>query len=394
MSAALSVDDPAQHATAGKEAAVVYAAFIIFGLGSWISINSVFVQSSFLVYSQPEGWSLTTWIVVALQLANLGALLLLRPLVRRAPADWRTSALLLLLGVCASVVLAAGACHSTAWLFGAERSTGLLTMTFVAGIASCGSSLVFYPFASTFPRRYTTALAIGEGLSGSAAGVLGMLQNSGAIARSSTGAFAFSAVLGAVALLGLLFLDRHPYAKLCHEPPQACEESMSGRATSNCGTSDWRHFYPSFVAVFVGAALNFGLLPSLNPLACSHYGNSQTVLLWSNAVIYGFDPVSRLMTAFTHFRRLNALTLLFTCAALLVTGLAKWPSLAWSPWVIPMANVVFAASFGYARTMAFLILKDGADPTHLYWLAGVVLQAGSFLGSVVSLLLVEVLKVF
>ena len=26
------------------------------------------------------------------------------------------------------------------------------------------------------------------------------------------------------------------------------------------------------------------------------------VLLWSNAVIYGFDPVSRLMTAFTHFR--------------------------------------------------------------------------------------------
>ena len=58
-------------------------------------------------------------------------------------------------------------------------------MTFVAGVASCGSSLVFYPFASVFPRRYTTALAIGEGLSGSAAGLLGMLQRLGEVKRNA-----------------------------------------------------------------------------------------------------------------------------------------------------------------------------------------------------------------
>eukprot|EP00913_Durusdinium_trenchii_P028867 g27067.t1 len=358
MSAALSVDDPAQHATAGKEAAVVYAAFIIFGLGSWISINSVFVQSSFLVYSQPEGWSLTTWTPSFKKRADrshgtTGAVIDLCFTPLMAPFEKHPASICFTkvggLWLPCNWPTLVHCCCCDRWCVG-HRPTGEPAL-----FCCCWAcvQVLFLP----------PELAIVQPGS--------LAWNSGAIARSSTGAFAFSAVLGAVALLGLLFLDRHPYAKLCHEPPQACEESMSFRATSNCGTSDWRHFYPSFVAVFVGAALNFGLLPSLNPLACSHYGNSQTVLL-----------------------RLNALTLLFTCAALLVTGLAKWPSLAWSPWVIPMANVVFAASFGYARTMAFFILKDGADPTHLYWLAGVVLQAGSFLGSVVSLLLVEVLKVF
>lgn len=41
---------------------------------------------------------------------------------------------------------------------------------------------------------------------------------------------------------------------------------------------------------------------------------------------------------------------------------------------------VFLSPFSCA---VFRLVQDGADPTHLYWLAGVVLQAGSFLGSVV-----------
>lgn len=115
---------------------------------------------------------------------------------------------------------------------------------------------------------------------------------------------------------------------------------------------------------------------------------------------------------FTCFRRhLNALSLLFSASALLVAALAKWPSLLGDrAYVVPLANMVFAASFGYARTMAFLILKEAADATRLYWMAGVALQSGSFVGSAVprckpraaclsgchevSLLLVEVFKVF
>ena len=90
------------------------------------------------------------------------------------------------------------------------------------------------------------------------------------------------------------------------------------------------------------------------------------------------------------------LTLLFSASALLVALLAKWPHLLSDRffYVVPLCNMVFAASFGYARTMAFLLLKEAADATRLYWMAGLMLQSGSFVGSAVSLLLVEVFKVF
>ncbi|CAL1148716.1 unnamed protein product [Cladocopium goreaui] len=411
MSAALCMDSAPQPRRAASTRATYVgdpgAAFITFGLGSWISINSVgpaqwrsdhfptpiFVQSSFLVYHLPEHWALTTWsvgdrIVVALQLANFCVMLVLRPLVKRpAPAWALLSSMLLLLGFGACVALAAGVYRSTAWLFGAERSAGLLAMTFVAGVASCGSSLVFYPLAAHFPRRYTTALAIGEGLSGSIAGVLGMLQNAGGAPQSFAMAFGLAAVLCVVSALGLMFIHRQRSTKLEDDAPSsplAADQGSQGSVSAGQGVSPG---YAGFVALFLGAALNFGLLPSLNPIACSHYRDSQTVLLWSNAVIYGFDPISRLMTAWTSFRHLNVLTSLFSLAALVVVLLAKWPKALATfdqRWVVPMANVVFATCFGYARTMAFLVLKDAPNAARLYWIAGMVLQAGSFCGSVAS----------
>lgn len=53
--------------------------------------------------------------------------------------------------------------------------TQILSPSFFDGFLPINSGS--HPLNS--PRRYTTALAIGEGLSGSAAGVLGMLQKPG-----------------------------------------------------------------------------------------------------------------------------------------------------------------------------------------------------------------------
>ncbi|CAJ1365991.1 unnamed protein product [Effrenium voratum] len=340
--AALSVE---AEATTSREAAAVYGgarggekpqrleeevkgAFIIFGLGSWSSINAafrfsealrlkrmkrngngtladIFVQSSFLVAELPEKWALSTW-------------------------------------------------------------------------------------------RYTTALAIGEGLSGSCAGVLGMLQSFNVLPKSFAAAFAFSLALCLCALLALLFIDRHHAAAKLRsdgagsdgalmETPADVPSDLMGQLL---------HFRAGMLALFWGSALNFGLLPSLNPIACSGFSNAQEVLLWSNAVIYGFDPISRLLTACTNFRHFWSLTALFTFAALLVVAVAKTKSLL-GEWVVPAANVAFAAGFGYARTMAFLVLKDlDSLAPRLYAAAGAAVQAGSFFGTVVALLLVEVLKVF
>jgi riboflavin transporter 2 len=52
----------------------------------------------------------------------------------------------------------------------------MLVLTHVGGLVSATSSVVFYPYVATFPPIYTSALSTGEGLSGSIAALLGIVQ--------------------------------------------------------------------------------------------------------------------------------------------------------------------------------------------------------------------------
>lgn len=52
----------------------------------------------------------------------------------------------------------------------------MLVLTHLGGLVSATSSVVFYPYVATFPTLYTVALSTGEGLSGSLAGFLGIVQ--------------------------------------------------------------------------------------------------------------------------------------------------------------------------------------------------------------------------
>lgn len=67
--------------------------------------------------------------------------------------------------------VAAGPCSKTP--FG---NAAMLVLTHLGGLVSATSSVVFYPYVATFPTLYTVALSTGEGLSGSLAGLLGIVQ--------------------------------------------------------------------------------------------------------------------------------------------------------------------------------------------------------------------------
>ncbi|XP_014662067.1 PREDICTED: LOW QUALITY PROTEIN: solute carrier family 52, riboflavin transporter, member 3-A-like [Priapulus caudatus] len=45
----------------------VYALVVMFGLGSWLAVNGLFVELSFLVSELPEGWSLPSYITIIVQ---------------------------------------------------------------------------------------------------------------------------------------------------------------------------------------------------------------------------------------------------------------------------------------------------------------------------------------
>lgn len=48
---------------------------LLFGLGTWVGVNGIYVQLPLLVNAAPEGWNLSTYMVIVVQFANLGPIL-------------------------------------------------------------------------------------------------------------------------------------------------------------------------------------------------------------------------------------------------------------------------------------------------------------------------------
>jgi riboflavin transporter 2 len=48
---------------------------LMFGLGSWMGVNGIYVQLPLIVHIAPEGWSLPAHMVMLVQFANLGPIL-------------------------------------------------------------------------------------------------------------------------------------------------------------------------------------------------------------------------------------------------------------------------------------------------------------------------------
>lgn len=54
---------------------IVDALALMFGLGAWMGINSIYVQLPLMVNDAPEKWKLPSHMVMVIQFANLGPIL-------------------------------------------------------------------------------------------------------------------------------------------------------------------------------------------------------------------------------------------------------------------------------------------------------------------------------
>jgi hypothetical protein len=153
-----------------SDAQVTYAAFVVFGISSWVTVNGIFAQLPTLAQELPEGWALPSYLSVTIQLANVGpvAYLMLRRRERGSPSAASAVTAIVCCGL-VSMLLLALAWRSTAKVLGAPRSWALLLFTFTAATADCTSSVVYWPFVGGYHARYISALAVGEGMSGVAA---------------------------------------------------------------------------------------------------------------------------------------------------------------------------------------------------------------------------------
>ena len=155
---------------------------IVFGMGSWIAINGIWVELPILVDQLPEGWNLPSYMTIIIQIANIGPIsytighLLFPKVVEERPAVY----LMVVVGSIASLLMAF-LWQKTTFIGGVEHSTALLILMFFLSLVDCTSSVVFLPFMNSFKTEYMTSYYIGEGFSGLVPSLVSLGQGVGQI---------------------------------------------------------------------------------------------------------------------------------------------------------------------------------------------------------------------
>ena len=159
---------------------ITYVLIMLFALSSWIDINGLWVEVPLLVNELPEKWSLPSFIVIIIQIANIGPLMYTIARKFAPKVVHEVPVVYVIIGVgAASTLLLVHFWDRTSHIMGKEHSTALLTLTGFLSLVDCTSSVVYLPFMQRFKPQYMSALYIGEGLSGLIPGFVGLAQGVG-----------------------------------------------------------------------------------------------------------------------------------------------------------------------------------------------------------------------
>ncbi len=308
----------------------VHALACAFGLGSWVSINGLWVELPLIVNVLPEGWDLPSYLTVIIQLANLGPLLVTLS-HKFCPGRLREHLVIyvvLSIGVVACILLAVFWKNTTV-ILGQPFSTAFFILTFFLALVDCTSSVTFLPFMMQLPAKYITTYFIGEGLSGLVPGLVALAQGVGMskcvnvshVSDNLTDPgppiftmetqylppnfsteifFSFLAVMTAISLGSFIILNRMPrtfelstenlvpdidaVATVCRgledpvdpslktNSPEGEEKMRNTALLSKPLHSGYQLAFIYFMVLWVNGATN-GLLPSVQTFSCMPYGN-------------------------------------------------------------------------------------------------------------------------
>ncbi|XP_070575489.1 solute carrier family 52, riboflavin transporter, member 3-B-like [Ptychodera flava] len=151
----------------------------LLGLASWIDINGLWTELPLMVYRLPEGWDLPSYLIIIIQIANVGPLtfgIVSRFTNRRIEIP--TNYLIISIGGI-SCLLLAFLWHRTSVVGGSEHSTALLSLAMLLALVDCTSSVSFLSFMSIYPAGYMTAYLIGEELTGLIPSLAALIQGVG-----------------------------------------------------------------------------------------------------------------------------------------------------------------------------------------------------------------------
>lgn len=159
---------------------LLYSLFIVFAISSWIDINGVWSELPFMIQHLPESWDLASYLVIIIQIANIGPLTyaLLAKFFPKTVKEWPVIYLIIGVGLLSTILLY-HYWNKTGEVAGKERSLYLFIFCSLLSLVDCTSSVVYLPYMAYFDRKYMSAFYIGEGFSGLIPSVVGLAQGTG-----------------------------------------------------------------------------------------------------------------------------------------------------------------------------------------------------------------------
>ncbi|XP_041868503.1 riboflavin transporter 2 isoform X2 [Melanotaenia boesemani] len=423
----------------------------LFGIGSWVSINGLWVELPLIVPQIPEGWYLPSYLSVLIQMANIGPLSITLMHRFRPGALNETAVIYVIvgLGTLASFLLGF-LWKETVVVAGAPRSVALFVLTFFLAAVDCTSSVTFLPFMMRFKPQYLTTYFIGEGVSGLLPALVALTQGVGVVhcmngtqslnTSNSTPVyellanyqpanfsaevfFFFLSAMMLVCLAAFLLLNYHPAVAREHpngrytngvknkvqksrkwaeqrpmmDPYRPANQNR--RSSFGTGSYSWMQVIYIFVILAWVNALTNTVLPSVQSYSCLPYGNNAYHLSATLAAVS--NPLACFIAMFAQIRSLvfmGALTVMGSGVGAYIMSMAvlsPCPLLvneASGAAIIVLAWVVFILSLSYVKVIIGLILRDEGHSA-LVW-CGAVVQLGSLLGAVTMFPLVSVYGYF
>ncbi|XP_039877051.1 solute carrier family 52, riboflavin transporter, member 2-like [Simochromis diagramma] len=427
-----------------SSAAVSHGLMALFAMGSWISVNSLWVELPVIVGVLPEGWNLPAYLSVLIAFGNLGPIAVT---ITHHCAPGRLNERLAIhciqiLAVVASAFLAVFWCH-TVMVAGEQRSVPFLVLTFVLSVVCCTSNVTFLPFMFRYPPQYIRTFFIGQGFSALFPCIVALGQGVGKLECKTVNGtvqpeylkenfpaqnfFWFLFVMLSISALSFLALTRRPSESTQGSQPPPPQESDSGAAAKdeeethrlyNGGTpvseeqvqvrveeqppaqTFWtpRNIF-LLVLLAISNALTNGVLPSVQSFSCLPYGT----MTFHLSVVLGniANPVACFLAMFVVLRSSTPLGFLalvggvFAAYLMALAALSPCPPLLGSHAgvaLVVISWIFFTGAFSYLKVVIGTLLHE-AGHAALLW-CGISIQAGSLIGALVMFPLVNIYNVF
>ncbi|XP_023266266.1 riboflavin transporter 2-like isoform X1 [Seriola lalandi dorsalis] len=338
----------------------------LFGMGSWVAINGMWVELPLIVNHIPERWYLPSYLTILIQMANVGPLFItLMHRFRPGALDERPVIYCIVgLGIIATFLLAFFWRH-TVTIVSSLHSVPLLVLSFLLSVVDCTSSVTFLPFMMRLRPQYLTTYFAGEGLSGLVPALVALIQGVGVVhcqnatltgvanktADNFTGDssaelkaiyqpakfsaevfFMFLSAMMVVSLVAFILLNHHPavarerkndlyysgdlaqekreqglslHAQTPEQKPMISPlEAVRREPRSSFGTGMYSNLEVVFIFLVLAwvNALTNAVLPSVQSYSCLPYGNQAYHLAATMAAVA--NPVACFIAMFMPIRSL------------------------------------------------------------------------------------------